>query len=96
MIEHDHVFTFIVKGDDALVDADHVARHAYAAIFGGGEDVQQILGHAEIICCGRFSFLSKKVSPLHISKIISILLHHCNFLCPAQESEMRINLCLQE
>ena len=51
-IEHDHVFALVVKGDDALVDADHIRRHAYTAILMGDQCIQQILRHAEIVCCG--------------------------------------------
>ena len=30
-IEHGHVFALVVKGDDPLVDADHIGRHAHTA-----------------------------------------------------------------
>ena len=34
-VEHEHVFAVIFKSDDALVDADHVRRHADAAVLVG-------------------------------------------------------------
>ena len=39
-IEHDHVCTNVVERDDALVDADHIRRHAHAAILVRGQRVQ--------------------------------------------------------
>ena len=59
-IEHDHIFALVVKGDDALVDADHIRRHAHAAIFVGGQRIQQVLRRAEIVCRGGFRLLGKK------------------------------------
>jgi len=34
-VEHHHVFSLVIKGDDPLVDPDHVGRHAHAAVFVG-------------------------------------------------------------
>ena len=31
-VEHDHVLTNVVERNNALVDADHICRHAHAAI----------------------------------------------------------------
>ena len=42
-IEHHHVRPLVVKGDDALANADHVGRHAHAAVLVGGQGVQQVL-----------------------------------------------------
>ena len=39
-IEHDHVCTNVVERDDALVDADHIRRHAHTAVIVRGEGVQ--------------------------------------------------------
>lgn len=59
-IEHDHVLAIIVKGNDAFIDANHIRRHAYAAILMSNEGVQQILCHAEIIHRGGGSLLGEK------------------------------------
>ena len=34
-VEHDHVLAVAVESDDALVDTDHVRRHADAAVLVG-------------------------------------------------------------
>ena len=39
-IEHDHVCTNVVERDDALVDANHIRRHAHAATLVRGQRVQ--------------------------------------------------------
>ena len=39
-IEHDHVCTNVVERDDALVDTDHIRRHAHAAVLVRGQRVQ--------------------------------------------------------
>lgn len=47
-----HVLTLVVEGNDALIDANHIGRHAYTAISESGRRVQQILRCAEIVCRG--------------------------------------------
>ena len=42
-VEHDLKFALVVKGDDALAHADHVRRHAHAAVLVGDERVEKIL-----------------------------------------------------
>ena len=59
-VKHDQVFALIIKRDDALADADHVGCHANAAVFMGGQCVQQILCCAEIIWRGEISLLRQK------------------------------------
>ena len=39
-IEHDHVCAVVVKRNNALVDANHIRRHAHAAVLVRGEGVQ--------------------------------------------------------
>ena len=39
-IEHDHALTNVVESNNALVDTDHIRRHAHAAILVGGQRVQ--------------------------------------------------------
>ena len=39
-VEHDHVCTAVVKRDDTFIHADHVRRHAHAAVPVRGEGVQ--------------------------------------------------------
>lgn len=39
-VEHDHVLTNVVESNNALVDTDHIRRHAYAAVFVRGQRVQ--------------------------------------------------------
>ena len=56
-IEHDHVCTNVVERDDALVDANHIRRHAHAAILVRGERVQQILRDFKIGCRRGFRLL---------------------------------------
>lgn len=52
-IEHEHGFSFVVKRDDAPAHAEHVRRHAHAALSVRSQRVQQILRRAQILCCGR-------------------------------------------
>lgn len=59
-IEHDHIFALIVKGNNALVDADHVGCHAHTTVLVGNKGVQQVLCHTEIICCGSFRPLDEE------------------------------------
>ena len=59
-VEHDLILPVIVKDDDALVDADHVGGHAYAALPVGGQRVQQILCRVEILRCGGLGLLGQK------------------------------------
>ena len=42
-IEHDHVCTNVVERDDALVDANHIRRHAHAAILVRGERMHNLI-----------------------------------------------------
>ena len=56
-VEHDHISAFIVKDDDALVHANHVGCHTYAAVLVGGEGVQQILGDGQVFRYGGLGFL---------------------------------------
>ena len=39
-VEHDHVLTNVVERNNALVDTDHIRRHAHTAILVRGEGVQ--------------------------------------------------------
>ena len=39
-IEHDHVITIVVERNNALVDADHIRRHAHAAVLVRGQRVE--------------------------------------------------------
>ena len=39
-VKHDHVLAFVVEGNEALVDSDHVGRHAHTAVLVGGQGVQ--------------------------------------------------------
>ena len=59
-IEHHHVRPLVVKGDDALIHADHVGRHAHAAVLVGGQGVQQVLGCGQIIRRGGGGLLGEK------------------------------------
>ena len=38
-VEHDHVLTNIVKRNNALVDANHICRHAHAAVLVRGQRI---------------------------------------------------------
>ena len=59
-IEHHHVRPLVVKGDNALANADHVGRHAHAAVLVGGQGVQQVLGCGQIIRRGGGGLLGEK------------------------------------
>ena len=54
-IEHDHVITIVVERNNALVDADHIRRHAHAAILVRGQRIQQVLPPL------RFSYYSREM-----------------------------------
>ena len=59
-VEHDVIFAVVVKDDDALADADHVGGHAHAAVPVGGQGVQQVLGHAQVLRRGGLGFLGQE------------------------------------
>ena len=59
-VEHDLKFALVVKGNDALTYADHVRRHAHAAVLVGDERVEKILRRAEILGTRRLGLLSEK------------------------------------
>ena len=59
-IEHDHVCTLVVKGDDAFAHADHIGRHSHAAIPVGCQGVQKVPGNVQITGVGRLRLLGKK------------------------------------
>ena len=59
-VEHDHVLALVVKGDDPLVNADHVGRHAHTAVLVGSQGVQQILSDRQVLQSGRFSLLGEE------------------------------------
>ena len=42
-------WVLVFKGNDAPVHADHIGRHAHAALFVGRQRVQQVLRRSEII-----------------------------------------------
>ncbi len=60
-VEHERVRALVVKGDDALVDADHIRRHTDAAVLVGPQRIQQILRDAKIGRQGRFAPLGEEV-----------------------------------
>ena len=59
-IEHDHVITIVVERNNALVDADHIRRHAHAAILVRGQRIQQVLRQAQIVRRGRLRLLGQE------------------------------------
>lgn len=59
-VAHDKIGPLVAEGDDALVYADHVRRHAHASVPVGGQRVQQVLRRAEIIRRGGLGLLREK------------------------------------
>ena len=59
-VEHDEIAVLALDGDDALRSADHVRRHADAAVFVGDERFQQILRDGQVFRGGRCGFPGKK------------------------------------
>ena len=52
-IEHDHVCSLIVKGDDPLTHTDHIGRHAHAGLLVGSKSIPKVLNGLQIFlrCC---------------------------------------------
>lgn len=48
-IEHHHILAVIIKGNDALVDPNHVGSHAHTAVLVGNQRFQQILRRRQIL-----------------------------------------------
>ena len=60
-VQHDHIFAVVLKGDDALFNADHVRRHADAAVLVAYERVQKVLRRAEVVGRGGVGPLGEEV-----------------------------------
>ena len=60
-VQHDHIFAVVFKGDDALFYADHVRRHADAAVPVAYERVQKVLRRAEVVGRGGVGPLGEEV-----------------------------------
>ena len=72
-VEHDHVGPLIVKGDDALADADHVGCHAYTAGLVVLQRLQQV-GMGRSSGAAGSDFRARNASSVQISRIIGFLL----------------------
>ena len=59
-IEHDQIGPVVVKGDDALIHADHICRHADAAVLVREQRVQQVLRRAKVVLRCRLGLLRQK------------------------------------
>ena len=59
-IEHDHIAALVVEGDDALVHADHVGRHTYAAVPVDFQCLQQIRRDRQVLRRGGLGLLGQK------------------------------------
>ena len=59
-VEHQHIVTLVVEGDDALVDADHIRCHADAARPVETQCVEKVLRCAAIVRRSCLGFLSEK------------------------------------
>ena len=59
-IQHDHVSSFAVKGDDAFINTDHIGGHAHTFFLVGGQGVQQILGNLQILRSGKCGLPGQK------------------------------------
>ena len=70
-IEHDRVFTLVVKGYDAFVDAYHVRRHTDTAVLMSNQRIQQIARRAEVLRRRGLGLLRKK------GFIPAYLANHC-------------------
>ena len=75
-VEHDHVLALVVKGDDPLVNADHVGRHAHTAGLVSVQGIQQVLGDRQVLQGGWFSLLGEERFIPHDLLYHILLLHY--------------------
>ena len=93
-IEHHHVRPRVVKGDDALIHADHVGRHAHAARLVGDQSVQQVPGRVQVAQRGGLGLLSQKALVLaditnHLVSSSGGLFRHCSSLAVDAQGAQR-------
>ena len=52
-IEHNHIGSCVIKGDDPPEHPNHIGSHTHTAFPVGGEGVQQVVGYLEVLGCCR-------------------------------------------
>ena len=56
-VQHHQIGAFVLHGNDALVDANHVGSHAHTALLVENQGFQKVRCHRKILRYGRFERL---------------------------------------
>ena len=85
-VEHDQIAALVVKGDDALVHADHIGRHAHAARAVVGQRLQQVRCRGQVLRRSRLGLLGQKGLVFADVTDHNFDLSFCGRLTPAQRA----------
>ena len=64
-VEHHRIALPVLKGDDPLVDPDHICRHAHAALLVGFQGLQKVLCRRQVLQRGGLRLLREECGVLH-------------------------------